>query len=197
VNNQFHFTPEGYLELMHEEVPRYDELQEQVAAACAGVDAPRILELGTGTGETAQRVLAAVPRARIVGLDESPPMLEQARSALPADRVEDLVVARLEDPLPLGPFGLVFTALAVHHLDAAGKRDLFERVRAVLERGGRFVLADVFVPEDPGDAVTPIEEGFDLPDRLDDQLDWLAAVGFEPRIAWSWKDCAVIAADAA
>jgi tRNA (cmo5U34)-methyltransferase len=194
--NQFHFTPERYLELMHEELPRYDDLQEQVAAACAGAPACRMLELGTGTGETARRVLEAVPRATLVCLDESPPMLEQARTALPADRVEELLVARLENPLPPGPFGLVFTALAVHHLDAAGKRDLFERVRAVLEPGGRFVLADVMVPEDPRDAVTPIEEGFDLPDRLDDQLGWLAAVGFEPRVAWSWKDCAVVAATA-
>jgi tRNA (cmo5U34)-methyltransferase len=195
--SQFHFTPERYLELMHEELPRYDELQEQVAVACAGVRTRQMLELGTGTGETARRVLATVPQAKLVGLDESPPMLEQARTALPADRVEELLVARLEDPLPPGPFGLVFTALAVHHLDAAGKRDLFRRVRAVLEPRGRFVLADVVVPEDPGDAVTPIEEGFDLPDRLHDQLDWLAATGFGPRVAWSWKDCAVIAADAA
>ena len=131
--NQFHFTPERYLELMHEELPRYDELQEQVAA---------------------------------------------------------------EDPLPTGPFGLVFTALAVHHLDGAGKRDLFRRVRAVLAPGGRFVLADVVVPEDPADAITPIEAGFDVPDRLGDQLDWLAAAGFEPRVTWSWKDCAVVAATA-
>jgi tRNA (cmo5U34)-methyltransferase len=194
--NQFHFTPERYLELMHEELPRYDDLQEQVAAVCAGVPARRMLELGMGTGETARGVLATVPQAKLVGLDESPSMLEQARTALPVDRIEGLLVARLEDPLPPGPFGLVFTALAVHHLDAAGKRDLFERVRAVLEPGGRFVLADVVVPEDPVDAVTPIEEGFDLPDRLDDQLDWLAAAGFEPRVTWSWKDCAVIAADA-
>jgi tRNA (cmo5U34)-methyltransferase len=191
---QFHFTPERYLELMHDELPRYDELQEQLAAACAGLRAGRALELGTGTGETARRVLDALPELRLVGIDESPPMLEQARATLPADRVE-LRVGRLEDALPEGPFGLVFTALAVHHLDGAGKRDLFRRVRAVLEPGGRFVLADVVVPDDPGDAVTPIEPGYDLPDRADDQLAWLREAGFEARVAWSWKDCAVLVGD--
>jgi len=40
--------------------------------------------------------------------------------------------------------------------------------------------------------VTPIEEGYDLPDRLDDQLAWLQEAGFQPRVAWSWKDCAVV-----
>ena len=194
--NQFHFTPERYLELMHEELPRYDELQEHVAAACAGVRTRRMLELGTGTGETSRRVLEVVPAATLVGVDESPPMLGRARAALPEDRVEELVVARLEDPLPPGPFGLVFSALAVHHLDSARKRDLFERVHAALEPGGRFVLADVVLPEDPADAVTPVETGFDLPDSLADQLEWLTAAGFDPLVAWAWKDCAVVTASA-
>jgi tRNA (cmo5U34)-methyltransferase len=123
-------------------------------------------------------------------------MLEQARAVLPAGQVDELRVARLQDPLPEGPFELVFSALAVHHLDGAGKRDLFARVRAVLARRGRLVLGDVVVPDDPGDVVTPIEDGFDLPDRVSDQVDWLRAAGFGPRITWSWKDCAVIAADA-
>lgn len=194
--SQFHFTPDRYLELMHEELPRYERLQIEVAAACAGLDARRALELGTGTGETARRVLAALPAARLVGIDESPPMLAQARAGLPAHRVEELRVARLEDPLPDGPFELVFSALAVHHLDGAGKRDLFERVRAVLAARGRLVLGDVVVPDDPNDVVTPIDEGYDLPDRAADQLEWLRGAGFAPRITWSWKDCAVIAADA-
>ena len=191
--NQFHFTPDRYLELMHEELPRYDELQVQTAAACAGVDARRTLELGTGTGETARRVLDAHPQARLVGVDESPPMLAEARAALPADRVE-LRVGRLEDRLPDGPFDLVFSALAVHHLDGAGKRDLFRRVHEVLVPEGVFVLADVVVPERPEDVVTPIQAGYDLPDTVADQLAWLGEAGFDPIVAWAWKDCAVIRA---
>jgi tRNA (cmo5U34)-methyltransferase len=194
--SQFHFTPDRYLELMHEELPRYDELQEQVVAACAGLEVRRALELGTGTGETARRVLASCPGTRLVGIDESPPMLDRARASLPSGRVEELRVARLEDRLPDGPFELVFSALAVHHLDGAGKAGLFERVRAVLAPGGRFVLGDVVVPGEPADVVTPIEEGYDLPDSVADQLEWLRAAGFEPRVTWSWRDCAVIAADA-
>src|SRR4051794_31597611 len=112
---------------MHAELPRYDELQEQTAGATREVDARRVLELGTGTGETARRVLAAHPQARLVGLDESPPMLEQARATLDPERVEELRVGRLQEPLPAGPFDLVVSTLAVHHLDGAGKRDLFRR----------------------------------------------------------------------
>jgi hypothetical protein len=36
----------------------------------------------------------------------------------------DLRVGRLQDPLPQGNFDLVVSALAVHHLDGAGKADL-------------------------------------------------------------------------
>src|SRR5262245_62724772 len=53
------------------------------------------------------------------------------RSSLPPDRVS-LLVGRLEDPLPQGPFDLVVSALAVHHLDAASKADLFRRIAATL-----------------------------------------------------------------
>ena len=55
--SQFHFDPDSYLAMMREDLPRYDELQETVAAATAGLEVRRILELGTGTGETARRLL--------------------------------------------------------------------------------------------------------------------------------------------
>src|SRR5919108_2198548 len=163
--SEFEFTPEGYLESMLEAVPGYLELQEETVRATAGLEAARILELGTGTGETARRVLAHHPDAQLVGIDSGRHMLEEARRALPN---ADLRESRLEDPLPEGPFDLVFSALAVHHLDPAGKADLFRRVAAVLAPGGSFVLADVVVPERPEDAVIHCTPGFDLPDTVPD-----------------------------
>jgi tRNA (cmo5U34)-methyltransferase len=189
--SQFHFTPEHYLESMLEEIPDYMRLQEETARATADVDAAEILELGVGTGETARRVLDLHPGARLTGVDESPPMLERARTVVPG---ASLVVGRLQDPLPPYSYDLVVTALVVHHLTPAEKRDLFGRVAGVLRPGGRFVLADVVVPDDPADAVTPIEAGYDLPDRLDDQLGWLREAGLEPEVRWSSRDLAVVAA---
>ena len=187
----FRFVPEGYLESMLEEIPGYVELQEETARATEGLRAARILELGTGTGETARRILERHPGAHLTGIDASPEMLEEARRHLPSG---GLRVSRLEDPLPEGPFDLVVSTLAVHHLDAAGKADLFERVAAVLARGGRFVLADVVVPERPEDAVIPCTPGFDLPDPVPDQLEWLEAAGLEPQVTWARRDLAVLSA---
>jgi tRNA (cmo5U34)-methyltransferase len=187
--SEFHFDARTYLENIRADIPVFDELQEQAARATEGVEASRILELGVGTGETARRVLARHPDARFVGLDESDEMLAAAQ--LDAD----LRVSRLEDPLPEGPFDLVVSCLAIHHLDSHAKRDLFRRVAGALRPGGRLVLADVVVPEREEDAVTPTTPGFDRPDRLADQLEWLREAGFEPEIRWSWKDVAVVRAD--
>jgi tRNA (cmo5U34)-methyltransferase len=188
---QFHFTPDEYLETIHEAVPRYAELQDRTAEATRRVAAREILELGVGTGETARHVLAIHPRARLVAVDESPPMLARAREALP-DAL--LVVGRLQDPLPPQRFDLVVSALAVHHLTRAEKRDLFRRIAAVIGVGGLFVLADVVVPERAEDVTTPIEAGYDLPDPLDDQMLWLREAGFDPEVVWAEHDLAVVAA---
>jgi tRNA (cmo5U34)-methyltransferase len=191
---EFEFRPEGYLESMLEEIHDYRELQRETARATAGLRAERILELGIGTGETTRRVLELHPGAHLTGVDSSEPMLARARAELPD---ADLRVGRLEDPLPDGPFDLVVSTLAVHHLGPAGKADLFRRIAAVLRPGGRFVLADVVVPERPEDAVIDCTPGFDLPDPVPLQLEWLRAAGFEAQVAWERLDLAVIKASLA
>lgn len=188
---QFHWDPDTYIELMRREVPDYELLQERAADA-TGERASRMLELGTGTGETARRVLARHPGATLVGVDASAEMLEQARRVLPEERVQ-LRHSRLEDPLPAGPFDVIFSALAIHHLDGPGKADLFARAAARLVPGGRLVVADVVVPEDPADAVTPIDDGsYDKPSAVAEQLRWLGAAGLAPSVCWANRDLAVM-----
>jgi len=187
---QFHWTPDTYVELMHQEVPDYERLQDEVAAAST-VAAVRILELGTGTGETARRVLSANPEAHLTGIDASHEMLAQARAVLPHERT-DLRVADLRDPLPPGPFDLVVSALAVHHLDGPGKASLFQRIADVLEPSGRLVLGDVIVPRDPRDAITPIDGDYDQPSTIDDQIRWLSEAGLRANVVWARRDLAVI-----
>ena len=189
---QFHLDPATYLERIRAEVPAYDELQDAVAEATAGIHAERVLELGVGTGQTSRRVLDLHPEAELVGIDESADMLAAASADVAA---ADLRVSRLQDPLPDGNFDLVVSALAVHHLEAAGKADLFARVAAQLRPGGRFVLGDVVVPDDPADVVTPIDDAYDQPSTIDDQVRWLAAAGLGAEVVWTRQDLAVIIAE--
>jgi tRNA threonylcarbamoyl adenosine modification protein (Sua5/YciO/YrdC/YwlC family) len=189
---QFHFDPATYERTIRQEVPLFDRLQDELVRA-TGPEARRILELGTGTGETARRLLAGHPKASLVGIDISKRMLAAAREALPGERVS-LRVQPLQDELPDGPFDLVASALCIHHLDAREKADLFERVRAVLTPGGRFAFADVVVPAELEKANTAVTDGYDKPSPLADQLRWLTQAGFDARVTWEHGDLAVIAA---
>ena len=192
LGGQFHFRPETYETEIRADVPSYDRLQRELVAA-SGSGARRILELGTGTGVTAALLLERHPDASLTGIDMSSRMLDAARHALPPERVE-LRVARLEEELPPGPFDLVASALAVHHLDAADKAELFGRVRAVLAPAGRFVLADVVVPADPASARVPLTPAFDKPSPVAEQLRWLRDAGFQATIVWDAADLAVVLA---
>jgi tRNA (cmo5U34)-methyltransferase len=186
--NDVDWNPETYLAEMLEEIPGYEELQEAVATATDGLTFGTVLELGTGTGETALRVLARHPGARWTGIDASEPMLNRARERLPG---ADLRLARLEDPLPEGPFDLVISALAVHHLDAEAKRGLFERVARVTDA---FVLGVVVVPERPEDAVIDIDGVYDVPSSVAEQLSWLREAGFGADATFVRADLAVFRA---
>jgi tRNA threonylcarbamoyl adenosine modification protein (Sua5/YciO/YrdC/YwlC family) len=196
LNEDWGFDPATYAETVRAEIPSYDQFQQLVVlAAYAEWHSGRVLELGTGTGETAQRLLERLEDAEIVSVDESAEMLAAAASALPAERVR-LVQGRLQDPLPEGPFDLVVSALAIHHLDDHEKPNLFARVRAALRPGGRFVLADVIMPDDPGQAVIPLTPGYDKPSKLAHQLSWLQDAGFRSvDVIWRHDDLAIVVAE--
>jgi tRNA (cmo5U34)-methyltransferase len=190
----FEWNPDTYLPEMFAEVPGYEEFEQAVAAATDDLELGSVLELGTGTGETALRVLARHPEARWTGIDGSEAMLGRARERLPGGT--DLRLARLEEPLPEGPFDLVVSALAVHHLLADAKRDLFRRVAAVMRPGGRFVLGDFVVPERPEDGVIMADPAMDFPSGVPEQLAWLDEAGFDAEATYVRPDLAVLVATA-
>ncbi|HSF01572.1 MAG TPA: class I SAM-dependent methyltransferase, partial [Solirubrobacterales bacterium] len=153
---QFHLNPDTYLDRIRAELPRYDELQERTVEAIP-FSPGRVLELGVGTGETARRLLARYPDAELTGLDAQPEMVFKAR-----ELGIEVRLARMEDPLPDGPWDLVVSVLSVHHLTDERKRDLFRRVR---EQSRAIVIGDVVIADQQ---VAPLEEGVDLPARADD-----------------------------
>jgi tRNA threonylcarbamoyl adenosine modification protein (Sua5/YciO/YrdC/YwlC family) len=191
---ELHFDPDRYFEMIRDDIPAYEQLQEQlVAASDLGAPVRRMLELGTGTGETATRLLARHREASLVAVDEDAPMLAAAGARLPAERVT-LHGGRLQEPLPEGPFDLIASALCIHHLDGAEKAELFGRVGAALVPGGVFVLADVVVPDDPADVRIELTEGFDKPSTLEEQLGWMRDAGLVPRVPRAAGDLAVVVA---
>jgi tRNA (cmo5U34)-methyltransferase len=192
--SEYRFDPATYLDLMRAEVPAYRRLQQAVGRATVDVAVSSLLDLGIGTGETLAAVLEFHPGVAAVGVDKNDAMLAAAAQRLAGEFLE-LRVAELSEPLPPGPFDLVVSALAIHHLDGPDKADLFGRVHEVLRPGGRFVLGDLVIPTDPAHAVTPVFEGHDRPSTLADQLGWLAAAGFDATAVWGEDDLVVVRAD--
>jgi SAM-dependent methyltransferase len=177
---QFHFRPETYLEEIVADIPRYDELQ---AATIGAIPFPpkRVLELGFGTAVTTNLIWERYPEARITGIDSSPEMVFRAREL----GWEQMRLGRIEDPLPDGPWDLVISVLTVHHLDAAGKRDLFRRVRS---ESRALVIGDV-VDVPPERRVASLTEGFDMPSGAGEQVEWCGG-----EVVWEADDLAVIRA---
>jgi tRNA (cmo5U34)-methyltransferase len=147
--SQFDWKPEAYLERIRARVPGYDELQEQSVAAIP-FPPERVLELGMGTGETTRRLIEAWPDAWVVGLDASPDMVFRARQTY-----DDVQLARMEDPLPDGPWDLVISVLSLENLDDAQRQALCRRVR---EQSRSLVVGDVF-PEGRAEDLARWSEG--------------------------------------
>jgi tRNA (cmo5U34)-methyltransferase len=135
---QFDWTPEVYLERIRAQIPRYDELQEQAITAIPFAP-ERVLELGMGTGETTRRLIEAYPDAWVVGLDASPDMVFRARQTY-----DDVQLARMEDPLPDGPWDLVISVLSTGELTDDQLQALCRRVK---DHSRSLVIGDVFEPK--------------------------------------------------
>jgi tRNA (cmo5U34)-methyltransferase len=132
-------------------VPHYEEMLDIAAEALRLIPAasPLIVELGTGSGALAARVLATRSRARVIGIDEDGAMLGMAAARMSNSRRVELRqgnFARLELPRCDG----VVASLALHHVKStARKGQLYGRIARALRPGGLFVNADCAPPADP------------------------------------------------
>lgn len=132
---------------------QFEVIGDLVAAAVPGEAAPLFVELCCGAGDLAAFLLGRFAAARYLALDGSPAMLAEATKQCAAFR--DRLTTRQFD---LGSDDwrrmreqprVVVSSLAVHHLDGAGKRKLFDDLHAMLAPGGAFVLADIMRPTSP------------------------------------------------
>ena len=165
-------------------------------------EADRALDLGCGDGGLMALLLDARPDLRtVVGIDNSEPMLDRARTRF-REEPRALVVDRdLVETLPdLSPFAVVLSGFAIHHLAHARKRTLLAEVVGLLRPGGVFANLDVVrcaTPELHEEFNRRIgRPGGDPEDVLahpDEQLRWMREAGLEQvDCNWRWRGYALL-----
>ena len=120
-------------------------MYEAAAAAAVGtVAAPRVLEIGCGTGNLTRALLAR--GATVTGIDQSPDMLAVARAKLDAagTRVElqEMAAVEIADRFPAGHFDAVAATLVLSEMSDEEQAYVLAAARRVLRPGGRLVVAD-------------------------------------------------------
>jgi tRNA (cmo5U34)-methyltransferase len=198
------------------------ELQEDVVRELVKAhDRPiaSFLDLGAGAGAMTKLMLGCRPGSRAVLVDFSAPMLARARAGLAGGCrfVEaDLSAPSWRARLPARRYDAVVSGLAIHHLRAERKRELFGELLATLEPGGIFVNMDYVATVGPlhrlfdrrmhanavraeheggghraGDEIH-LDDGEDRPDGIEDQLRWLRGAGFEQvEVHFKWAEAAI------
>lgn len=134
-------------------VPDREEQIETVLGALPDPGDGLLVDLCCGEGLLSRAMLERFPRARVLALDRSPAMVEHAMTTLSGfgRRFEaglfDLADRSWRSPESFSrPVRAFVSSLALHHLDGAGKRELFQDLAAALAPGGVLVIADLVRP---------------------------------------------------
>jgi tRNA (cmo5U34)-methyltransferase len=195
-------------------IPGYRRVQDLALRYASARHSQRVLELGCGTGEWAAAFFRQHPETDYVAVEFSPNMRDLAATRLAAHRTRlRLLDQDLSAALPKGPFDLVVSFFAIHHVE--NKQRLINDVFASLASGGVFIYADITIAPDPGLERSFLdgwiafmhEAGLDperIPHVLADhrehdrpessamQVSYLRAAGFAPaETIWSWEKFAV------
>jgi tRNA (cmo5U34)-methyltransferase len=115
----------------------------------------RILDVGAGDAILLATLLETFPNAAGVAVDFSPLMLEQARRRLDkfgqrASTLEaDLLTPAWKDALA-GPFNVIISGFAIHHLPDERKRALYQEIYDLLAKGGVFLNCEHVASTTPG-----------------------------------------------
>jgi len=127
-------------------IPDYETMIDLAAFALqvtARRRAPIVVDLGIGTGALAERCLARIPAARIVGVDEDDAMITAARRRL--GRGLRSVIHGSFETLDLPQCDAMVASLSLHHVPTPERRlALFRRLHAALRPGGVLISADCY-----------------------------------------------------
>jgi SAM-dependent methyltransferase len=101
------------------------------------LDGARVLDVGCGNGRNGAWL--AERGADVVGVDLAAPLLDAVRPDLPTSMTVTALDV-LRDPLPAGPFDVVYDSGCFHHLAPHRRITYRERILPLLAPGGRYAV---------------------------------------------------------
>lgn len=163
-------------------------------------NAPRVLDIGSGTGLFAAFLLEKYPDARLTLIDLAEGMLAVARERFSENPNVEYIAADYTAHAFAESYDIIISALSIHHLAAKEKEALYQKCFGLLKPGGVFVNADQVLSPYPQteELMTRLwrreveasgigaeelarayeRQAYDDPSTLDDQLSWLREAGF-------------------
>lgn len=126
-------------------IPHYSELIDAAAAAVDVIarNTPAVVDLGTGSGALAQRILRVRPKARLIGIDADAAMLDAATRRL-RGRIQ--TIEEDFEHIHIPRCDVVSASFALHHVPTGRRKGaLYKRCFTSLRPGGMFVSADCYL----------------------------------------------------
>lgn len=114
--------------------PLVDWYERDLLGDVAGA---RVLDVGCGNGRNGRWL--AERGAAVVGVDLAAAVLDEVRPALPAG-MEVHALDVLRDPLPGGPFDVIYDSGCFHHLAPHRRITYLERLLPLLRFGGHYAI---------------------------------------------------------
>jgi tRNA (cmo5U34)-methyltransferase len=147
---------EVFDDMVERSVPFYSEQQNMVVQLVRRYwqHGTVVVDLGCSTATTLVNVCRAIERARGVGVDNSPAMLEWAAGRIETEALGDrvrLVQADLDDDptrLPLEGASVVTMLWTLQFVDLWRRERLMRRIHDALALGGALILAEKVRPRD-------------------------------------------------
>ena len=126
-------------------IPHYSDLIDAAAAAVDIIarNTPAVVDLGTGSGALAQRILKVRPQARLMGIDSDGTMLDAAIRRL-RGRIQS--IEEDFERIRIPRCDVVSASFALHHVPTGRRKAaLYKRCFTSLRPGGMFVSADCYL----------------------------------------------------
>ena len=131
-------------------MPCYQEMMEALIEAIpfSRRDKLKVIDLGCGTGNLAQKIITAYPNANVTCIDMAENMLKMAKAKLKVKLNVSFWLGDIRNFNYSGKYDVIAASMVLHHIDKKDKLRFYRKLHNVLSKGGVFNVIDIFLAPD-------------------------------------------------